>query len=171
MAIIQSFVSANKSQQDLKVFDSGKAQLDQFLARFACRDMGLGISTTWVLPTDEKSENGKNKVAAYYTLASQSVRRKEIPVDKLPPYQMPVVLLAKLAVDQSYQGNGLGGKVLVEALRHAVALTNKGLPAVGLILDVLDDEALNFYSHFEIFEPVTDDPMRLFVPMQTLRNI
>jgi len=145
--------------------------MNRFLARFACRDMKLGISATWVLPTDEAAVDGKVQVAAYYTLASATVRREEIPQKRLPPYAIPVTLLAKLAVDTAYQNRRLGEKTLVSALRHAVRLTDTGLPAVGVTLDILNDDALRFYRKFEIFEPFSNDPMRLFVPMQVLRSI
>ena len=81
------------------------------------------------------------------------------------------MLLARLAIDQQHQGKGLGAKILISALRHAVQLTDQGLPAFGLMLDILDEQALSFYQHFDFFEPMTDDPMRLFASMNSLRNI
>ena len=144
--------------------------MNQFLSRFAAKHMELGISSTWVL-TDE-SATPKAPVAAYYTLSTATVTREEIPFNKsLPHYPVPVVLLAKLATDHRYQGQGIGEKTLVSALRKSVELTHSGLPAVGAILDVLDADALSFYQHYEIFEPFTDDPMRLFAPMTTLQQI
>jgi hypothetical protein len=53
----------------------------------------------------------------------------------------------------------------------AVELIDTGLPALGLILDVLDQETLKFYQHYGIFNPFTEDPMRLFVPLHVLRKI
>ena len=82
-----------------------------------------------------------------------------------------MVLLGRLAVDQRFQGQRLGEKTLVSALRHSVTLTERGLPAMGLILDVLDEDALAFYQRFELFQPFTDDPMRLFVPMKVVEQI
>jgi hypothetical protein len=82
-----------------------------------------------------------------------------------------VVLLARLAIDKTFQGKRIGEKTLVTALRKSVALTNTGLPALGLVLDVLDDDALGFYQRYKIFEPFTDDPMRLFAPMTLLAQI
>jgi hypothetical protein len=76
-----------------------------------------------------------------------------------------------LAVDQRFQGQRIGEKTLISAHRHSVTLTERGLPAMGLILDVLDEDALAFYQRFELFQPLTDDPMRLFVPMQVAEQI
>lgn len=173
MAFQPEFVSADHTQHDLKAFDCGKPDMDTYLARFAVKNMQLGLSRTWVLPVVNQDQGThKSKIAAYYTLASSTVTREEIPTDKsLPGYPVPVILLARLAVDKQYKKQRLGEKTLITALRKAVALTETGLPALGVILDILDDDALGFYQHFEMFEPFTDNPMRLFVSMRTLVQI
>ena len=145
MAIEQEFVALNLSRFTVKAFDCGKPDMNQYLARFAARNMGLKLSMTWVLPGDEMVVGQKTPIAAYYTLASCTVTREEIPADEsLPGYPVPVVLLARLAVDHRFQGQHLGEKALVSALRHSVTLTERGLPAMGLILDVLDEDALAY---------------------------
>jgi GNAT superfamily N-acetyltransferase len=70
-----------------------------------------------------------------------------------------------LAVDNNYKGKGLGSKSLVAAIREAVSLTTVGLNAVGIILNVLDNEALGFYQNMGFFNEFTNDPMRLFMTM------
>ncbi len=170
MAFLQEFVLVDKAQHNLKRFSCGKPEMDTFLARFAVKNMQLGLSRTWVLPVAEQA--AKTQIAAYYTLASSTVNRESIPTDKsLPGYPVSVVSLARLAVDQQFAKQRLGEKTLITALRKAVELTTTGLPAIGVILDVLDDEALGFYQHFEMFEPFTDDPMRLFVPINILKEL
>lgn len=175
MALEQSFVSADKALHDLKGFDCGKAVMNQFLTRHAIKHGKLGLSRTYVLPEVLSSESpgvAKKAIAAYYTLAFSMVTRSDIPTThSLPTYPIPVIMLARLAIDQRYQGRGLGGKALVYALRQAVQLNQMGLPAYGLILGVLDEQALAFYQTFDLFEPFTNDPMRLFVPIKTLEAI
>ncbi len=172
MATSQHFVALDTTQFDVKSFDCGKPAMNEFLARYASKHMKLGLSTSWVLPAKEPSKHLKTPIAAYYTLASSTVSKDEIPVPaELPGYPVPVVLLARLAVASHLQGKRYGEKALVCALRHSVELTTRGLPAIGLILDVLDEDARSFYDRFEIFHPFTDDPMRLFVPMHVLRRI
>ena len=172
MAIQQDFVALDPSHFDVKAFDCGKPDMNSYLARFAAKNMGLKLSMTWVLPGDELVMGEKTPIAAYYTLATCIVSREEIPTDeRLPGYPVPVVLLARLAVDHRFQGQRVGEKTLVSALRHNVTLTERGLPAMGLILDVLDDDALAFYQRFDLFQPFTDDPMRLFVPMKVVEQI
>ncbi len=170
MPLEQAFVAGDKSLHDLKTFDCGKPSMNEFLSRYAVKHAKLGFSRTYVLP--KRYKTGKAPVAAYYTLASSTVTRKAIPSQQsLPRYPVPIVMLGRLAVDRAYQGKGLGEKTLVYALRHAACLTQAGLPAYGLVLDVLDEQALAFYQHFEMFKPFTDNPMRLFVPMHTLAQI
>ena len=166
----QEFVLVDPARHEVKTFNCGKPAMNQFLARFAVKHMRLGISSTWVLTAE--SDDSKVPVIAYYTLTAGTVSREEIPFDKsLPRHPVPVVLLAKLATDHHYQGQGIGEKTLVKALRKSVELTNSGLPALGTILDVLDEDALSFYQRYEIFKPFTNDPMRLFAPMTVLQQI
>lgn len=171
MPLAENFVPLDHTQHDLKGFDCGKAVMNDYLVRFAARNMRLGLNRTWIL-ADSSPETTKSTVAAYYTLASSTVQRQDIPTDKaLPRYPLPVILLARLAVNLRYAGHGLGEKTLITSIRKSVELTEKGLPAMGMAVDVLDAEALTFYQRFEIFEPFTDDPMRLFVPMGILKQI
>ena len=172
MAVQQEFVALNPSHFDVKAFNCGKPDMDTYLARFAAKNIGLKLSMTWVLPGDDMVVGKKTPIAAYYTLASCTVTREEIPTDeRLPGYPVHVVLLARLAVDHRSQGQRIGEKTLVSALRHSVTLTERGLPAMGLILDVLDEDALAFYQRFDLFQPFTGDPMRLFVPMRVVEQI
>jgi len=147
--------------------------MNQYLARFAIRNMESGLNKTWVLPIiNDRKPDDKTNIAAYFTLSTSTVMRKEIPTDKkLPGHPVSVVLLARLAVDLKNAKQGLGEKTLITALRKTAELTNAGLPAHCLVLDVLDEDALGFYQKFDMFIPFTNDPMRLFVSMHTLKAI
>ncbi len=173
MALSQAYVFVDPAKHTLKEFDCGRPDMNTFLARFAVKHMKLGLSRTWVLPDiDGTQKTQTTPIAAYYTLASATVTREEIPANtSLPRYPVPVVLLARLAVDNRFKGQHLGEKTLITALRKSVELTDLGLPALGVVLDVLNKEALRFYNHYEIFEPFTDNPMRLFAAMHMLRQI
>lgn len=166
MALLNTFIPINPTQQDLKAFNCGKHELNDYLKRHAAKNMVLGINRTFVLIDDP------GKVAAYYTLAGATVKRKDVPVDETiyPGYPLPIVLIARLAVDQEYQGNGLGAKSLISAMRHSVELSDSGLPAIGIALDVMDEDAMNFYEHVGFLDPFVRDPQRLFMPMVDARK-
>lgn len=173
MALQQQFIAIDPSTQELRRFRSTKPQMDTFLARHAAKNAKLGLSMTWVLLEDTLGKRSKYPVAAYYTLAGGSITKQSIaaaPQD-LPGYPLPVTILARLAVGKNYQGRHLGSKTLVTALRQAVLLSHKGLPSYGVVLDVLDEDALGFYRRFDFFQPFSGDPMRLFAPMHALKTL
>lgn len=159
---------------NVKQFDCGKSSINTYLRRYAAKNMALNLNRTFVLPYPGAESHSKHRIAAFYTFAHQTVAREEIPArDRLPRYPVPVILLAQLAVDSSFHGRGLGAKTLIYALRHAYRISSapNGIPAVGVALDVLDQDAMRFYSHFDFFAPMTDKPMKLFVPMKSLESV
>jgi hypothetical protein len=168
-----AFVLLDTQLHNVKSFDCGKPELNQYLGRYAEKNRKLGISSTWVLPEQQPAEiTHKVTIKAYYTLAFSTVAREQIPTDKsLPAYPVPVILLARLAVNHTFQGQNLGKKTLVSALRQCVVLTDRSLPVLGVVIDVLDNKALGFYQKFNLFQPFTDNPMRLFVSMNVIRQI
>ena len=173
MALQPEFVAVDYSHQDARRFRCGNPQMDAFLIRYASKNADLGISKTWVLLDQNKGKKKKYPVAAYYTLAVATVTRETLPIDHkdLPAYPVPVTLLARLAVSENYQKRGIGAKTLVTALRQAVILKEKGLPSIGVVFDVLDEDALNFYNHFDAFHAFSDNPMRLFVQMHVIQQL
>jgi GNAT superfamily N-acetyltransferase len=173
LALQSEFVDVDYSSQDIRRFRCGKPQMDAFLIRFSSKNAELGISKTWVLLDQDKGEKKKFPIAAYYTLAVGTVTRETLPVNhkELPSYPVPVTLLACLAVSKNYQNRGVGAKTLVTALRQAVVLKDKGLPTIGVVFDVLDEDAPCFYNHFGVFHAFSDNPMRLFVPMHVIQQL
>ena len=140
--------------------------------------MGKNISSTFVLPVIEEGiipgKNGKSSIVAYFTLTQTVVRRDGLPPSGGLPtkYPIPVFLLARLAVDVRKQGEGLGELTLVTALRRAWECTSfPGVSSYGLVIDVLNDQAMAFYKSFGTFERMSGDDMRLFISNETLKGI
>ena len=171
MLLGTTFEVADASIHNLKNFDCGKQSLNEYLSRFAVKNNILGLSRTWVLPC--QSNENKAQIAAYFTLASSSVSRESLPKQSksIPAYPIPIMLLARLAVSIDHQDKQLGIKTLVHALRTAYSINQHGLPAIGVVIDVLDDDAMKFYQHVGIFTQFSDDPMRLFVQMDIINQL
>ena len=171
MLVGTTFEIADAKTHDLKNFDCGKQNLNEYLSRYAVKNNALGLSRTWVLPC--QSNENKAQIAAYFTLASSSVRRESLPKQSksLPAYPIPIVLLARLAVSVAHQQKQLGVKTLIHALRTSYSINQHGLPAIGVVIDVLDDDAMKFYQHLGIFTQFSDEPMRLFMHMDVMRQL
>lgn len=149
---------------DVRIFDCGKQELTEWLRRYALQNHRAGASRAYVV------QRGR-RVVGYYAVAAASVEVEEAParVKKgLARHPIPVILLARLAVDVSEQGHGLGGALLRDALiRIASAADEIGARAV--LVHAKDDEAKRFYQHYD-FEPSPTDPLHLFLLMKDLRE-
>ena len=173
MTFASEFVPVNKSKHHLKSYDCGVSSMNEYLLRFAYKNQQKKLNTTFVLETDIVVD-GKLKVASYYTLAHTTISKHALVSSTgLPNYPVPVILLARLAVDKEFQGMAIGSKSLVYSLRHAYRVSNqeKGIPSFGLVLDVLNKKAMNIYQQFDFFEPMSKDPLRLFVSMSSLVDL
>ncbi len=146
-------------------FDCGKEDLNRFLKRQAWSNQQANSAQTYVLVKDLV-------VAGYYSLAASSVSHDEATerVKKgLARHPIPVILLARLAVDASLQGKGIGLALLKDALlRTAQAADTIG--ARALLVHAKDDNAKGFYEHFT-FEPSPSDPYHLLLIMKDLQRV
>lgn len=144
-------------------FTCGEASLDNYLQRLAIQHDERGVGRTFVVV-----EGADNLVLGYYTLATGRVDFESVPTDKkLPPrVPVPVVLLARLAVDNTQQGRGLGKMLLLHALWRAQRIAEQaGVYAVEV--DALHEEAARFYARFG-FTPLLDNPLHLYLSMKTV---
>lgn len=115
---------------------------------------------------------GESKVLGYYTLASSAVAFRSLPADaakRLPRHPVPVVLLARLAVDTTLQGQGLGRHLLVDAMHRSLALADQ-LGVYAIEVDAVDDEAGRFYDKYG-FVALVDDPRHLYLPLATVQQV
>lgn len=153
------------SEQDTSEFFCGESSLDTWLQRRALRNQHTGATRTFVL-----CESGK-RVAAYYALASSAIAvglaagrfRRNM------PDPIPVVVLARLAVDQQYQGHGLGRAMVRDAaLRIVGAADTIGIR--GVIVHALSETARGFYERVG-FDPSPLDQSIWMITLADLRAI
>lgn len=153
-----------EANDDLDRFGCGVPALDEWLRRFALSDQRAGASVTYVL------ERG-SQVVGFYTLAPHTIESEAAPGRLgagLPRQRpIPVILLARLGLDRSIQGTGLGGELLKDALaRCAAAADDIGGRAV--LVHAKDAGAAAFYQRYG-FVPLEQNPNHLFVLMKDLR--
>ena len=128
-------------RHDTSGFDSGVASLDDWLRNTAPVAKAAGSAATWVLCRGDR-------VVGYYALAMGSVERRASPsrLGRGQPDPVPVLLLARLALDRGEQGMGLGADLLRDALLRAVAGA-RSYGARAVVVDAIDDRAMEFYRH------------------------
>jgi len=145
-------------------FDCGKEPLDLFLKRHALVNQKAESASTYVVCC------GERQVVGYYSLAVGAVEHEGAPkrVRKgLARHPVPVMLLARLAIDRTTQGKGLGKALLKDALMRTVQAADiAGIRA--LLVHAKDDEARAWYMQFD-FEPSPTDDYHLFLLMKDLR--
>lgn len=155
-------------QQDRTVFSCGDEALDRYLRQQARQDMEKHVAPVFVLIHTSTSQ-----LAGFYTLSAFSIRSSELPGDvarRLPRYPMiPVTMLGRLAVDQRYRGQNLGGVLLFDALRRARDVS-RTVASVAVIVDAKNDSARSFYEHYE-FQRFASDEHRLFLPMGSIDDL
>lgn len=138
--------------------------MDDWLRRYALTNMNLGATRTYVT-----CETGGSVVRGYHSLAASSIEFDKAPRKvrkRLGRYPIPVVLLARLGVDQRFQGRGVGAALLIDALRRAYAAAQV-IGARAVLVDALDDDARGFYEKYD-FEPSPTNPYQLLLLMQDL---
>jgi GNAT superfamily N-acetyltransferase len=152
------------STHDVSVFDCGSPALNQFLQRFALVNQQANSAQTYV-----SCEDGTNHVAGFYSLAVGSVVQAAAAgrLGKgLAGHPVPVMILARLAVDRRFQGVGFGRALLKDALlRIAQAADIAGIRAI--LVHAKDDAARNWYLQWG-FEPSSTDPYHLYLLIKDL---
>ncbi len=147
------------------VFDCGQAALNQFLQRYAFVNQKANSAQTYVCCQGDV-------VVGFYSLAVGSVDPETAPsrvMKGLARHPVPVMILARLAVDKEHQGTGLGQALLKDALlRTARAADIAGIRC--LLVHAKDDTAQRWYESWE-FEPSPSDPYHLFLMLKDLKSL
>ena len=129
---------------ELAGFCSGVNDLDYWLKEFALHAAKLRTATTFVWVANLQ-------VVAYYALCAHQVQREQLVVRRVArgqPDTIPAVLIARLALHRSLQGQELGGQLLVDALQR-VLIASANVAARLVVVDALNDAvATKFYEAF-----------------------
>jgi len=133
------------AQHDVSRFENGRhPSLDAWLKNRALASEGLSARTYVVCPCDSP-----RRVIGYYAISTAMEQRVSLPTTRLRramPDQVPLLLIGRLAVDQHYQGKGLGGDLLSDGVRRCLEVSEiAGVRAI--ITHAIDEDAIRFYQH------------------------
>ena len=149
----------------LAAFDCGNADLNTFLKRYALQSQQGDFSHTFVTCRQD------NHVIGFYTLATGSVKH----ADATPrmkkgasQHDIPVMLLARLAVCDSAKGEKIGRGLLRDAMLNVLEISKRtGVRA--MLAHAKDEEARSFYEYFD-FEPGPTNDLHMFLVMKDIRK-
>jgi len=146
-------------------FDCGHQELNRYLSRYAWLNQTAGAAQTYVGIVGEA-------IVGYYALAAGQVTLEGAPErlkKGLARHPVPIMLLARLAIDRRWQGRGIGKALLRDAIERTLQAADiAGIRAMAV--HAKDEEARRFYEHFD-FVPSPTDPMHLFVLLKDVRRM
>lgn len=150
-------------EHDRSGFGCGKPPLNQYIKKYALVNQQNDISRTYVATRDAS-------VVGYYTLAFGSISHDEATPRikaELPQYPIPIILLARLAVDQREAGKGLGKGLLKDALLRTIQAADIG-GLRAMLTHAKDEDAKQFYQKFG-FEESPIQPLTLMLSIKDIR--
>jgi hypothetical protein len=149
----------------IKDFDCGNNALNDYLKKYALQNQNKNISNTFVVKKD-------SIVIGYYTLTFGGVTKNCLPdsLNKhLPNYQIPVMILARFAVELKEQGKGLGKALLKNAiLKTLLASEIAGIKAI--MVNAKDKKNKIFYKSYG-FQESNIDELNLFLSIESLKDL
>ena len=152
------------AEHDLEQFNSGPPPLDGWLKRRARQPEAGGASRTYV------TAEGR-RVVGYYSLAAGSVLHTEATgrVRRNMPDPVPAALLGRLAIDQGWQGRGLGSALLRDAVLRVVGAAGT-IGVRALLVHAISEEAKAFYERWG-FRASAIEPMTLMITIEEAQKM
>jgi GNAT superfamily N-acetyltransferase len=150
---------------DTASFDCGVAPLNEYLKKYALLNHQNRSARTYVAMRG-------SRLVGYYTLAAGSVSRSEVPprvAQGLGQYPVPITLLARLAVDDSEKGKGLGRGLLKDAVLRALQ-ASEIVGSRAIVTHAKDEAAKAFYQKFNfVASPINE--LHLYLLMKDIQAI
>ncbi len=156
--------SLDKAVHDRAAFDCGEPPLNEFLRTRAAKHQAQRISRSFVL-TDSAEPA---RILGYYSLSNCQIAREDLSEQEakaLPRHPVPAVMLARLAVDQSQQGQRYGQWLLMDAIKRC-ALVGQQSGVYALLVDAKHEQAKRFYERFG-FTAIAGKLLTLYLPLET----
>jgi len=154
------------ARQRTEGFRCGRPALDAWLVEHARAATGAGSARTYVVCDREQGD----RVVGYFALNAGGIKPADAPRRVragMPRHPIPVVLLARLAVDLEVQGHGLGAFLLADAMRRSLA-ASEAIGVRALLVHAKDEKARAFHERFGFVASPTD-PLHLMLLMKDLR--
>lgn len=144
-------------------FDSGETTVDSWLKSTARFSQTENLAQTFVIA------NERNQVIGYYALCSAAIHRNELAKSLKKhgfPAMIPLILLARLGVDKSLQGKGIGAKLLADAFSRCLSVSNN-IAVHGVLVHALNDALKGYYRAYGFID-LPNLPNSMILPMSVI---
>ncbi len=149
-------------RHDRAAFDCGDADLNHYLQKYARQNHESGGAKCFVAAPS----NAPERILGFYTLSPASLEYSRTPAvakKGLARYDVPVFRLGRLAVDNSMQGRGLGGALIIRAADRCIRVA-EDVGGVALLIDAKNDRAARWYESYGAMR-MDDAPLSLVLPL------
>jgi GNAT superfamily N-acetyltransferase len=166
MTIVNWHEEPISKAHDRESFDCGDEALNDFLRRYARKSHERGGAKTFLAVN---SDDGKT-ILGFYSVAPASMAYNRTPLlikRGLARHEVPVFRLARLAVERSVQGHGLGGQLLLAAGRRCLRVASQ-VGGVALLIDAKNEKVAQWYASYGAVA-LTDAPLLLVLPLKTIQ--
>lgn len=160
-------VPFDPSRHVVAAFDCGSPSQTVWMRQVARQAQAADTARVYVIA------DGAGRVVGYHALAAAAVAPTDAPPTLLRRAgrgPVPVILLARLGVDVSAQGLGLGAALVKDAMVRAYR-ASRAIGARALLIHAESDAARAFSLHLAEFEPSPTDPLHLILPMATIADV
>ena len=154
-------------RHDRASFDCGEQALNEFLQRHARQSHDRGAAKTFLAIS---KSDGKT-ILGFYSLcpaALEYARVPEIVREGLARHDVPVFRLVRLAVNRPFQGQGLGGQLILAAGRRCLLVATE-VGGVAILIDAKRERAAKWYQSYGAI-PLADSPLSLLLPLATVQD-
>jgi predicted GNAT family N-acyltransferase len=151
---------------DRKNFSCGEFSLDNYVRTQVNQDIRKKLAACFVLVDND------DKVTGYYTLSNTSIPASDVPEQmkgKIPRAynDVPATLLGRLAVDGNSKGQGIGEKLLIDALKRSYDVS-KTVASYAVLVDPIDQKVIDFYKKYGF---TLLDSGKMFMAMKTVEAL
>lgn len=147
------------------VFSCGNDSLDNYIRTQASQDIKKKVATVFVLIDSPNVD-----IIAYYTLSSYTINITNLDnafAKGIPRYPLlPATLLGRLAVDSTYQGQGIGELILIDALKRVLDATTQ-IASLAVVVEAINENAIRFYQKYG-FRQFKEYPLKLYLPIKSI---
>ncbi len=149
-------------------FSCEEESLTEYIQTQASQDMKKNLAACFVL-----IDGNENSIKGYYTLASNSINKDEIPIEyksKVPKnYNVPVTLLGRLARDITMKGKSAGEFLLIDALERSYRISKNAIGSMAVVVDPINENAISFYKKYGFI--ILPDSGKMFLSMKTISKL